>query len=134
MLGFGTISIVTGVNNAVEERSKESPGFLITSDDTTGLDMRVTLVINSGLNAMAEGDSESGGLTGELLIKGGVGLERVSHEVGVFGEIGAFLGHRSTKESCALLFGVVLLVATSGLNPLGKFLDSSGESGRRIAP
>jgi len=132
MLGLRTIAIVTGVNNAVEERGKESPGFLISSDDTAGLDMRVTLVINSGLNAMAEVDSKRGGLILEGLVKAGVSFKRVSHEVGVLRKIGAFVGHRSTKESCTLLFGVVLLVATSGLNPLRKFLHSSGESLWRI--
>jgi len=128
VLGGGAVSVVTGIDNAIEEGSKECPGLLVTSDNTACLDVRVTLVVNTGLNAVTEGDSKFGGLVLERLIEAGVSLQRVGHEIGVFGEIGALVGHGPTEEGSALLFGVVLFVSTSSLNPLRKFLDSSGKS------
>ena len=77
---------------------------------------------------MAESDAELGLLVLEVLVKLGLLFKNVGQEVVVLGEVGKLVGHVASEEGSAFLFAKVLIVATSLLNPLGKFFDALGES------
>jgi len=106
------VSIVARVNDVVKERGECGVRFLIASNDTAGLNMGVTLVINSCLDAMSEGASQLGLFVGETFVKAGVSLKSISHEVGVVGQVGAFVGHNIGGEGGSL-FGADVLGGTT---------------------
>jgi hypothetical protein len=92
----------------------------------------VTLVVNTGLDAVTNVDSKFGGSSLKLSIETGVLLEDVSEEVVVIGKIGEFIGQVLGRESGSLLGADVLFVSTTELNPLGESGNSLVETGRRV--
>jgi len=106
------VTIVAFVNDVVKERGELGVRFLITGNDTAGLNMGVTLVINSCLDAMSEGASQLGLLGGKAFVETGVRLKSISHEVAVVRQVGAFIGHNFGGEGGSL-FGADVLGGTT---------------------
>jgi len=109
----GLVTVVALVNDMVKERGEGSVRFFIASNDTAGLNMGVTLVVNAGLDALTEVDSQLGRAAGEALVEAGVGLKSVSHEVVVVLQVGAFLWHNLGSEGGILLMADVLGTSAS---------------------
>jgi len=125
VLGVATVSCR---DDGLEKLGEELVGLFISGDETDSLDHGVTFVVDAGLDAVAEGDTELGLLVLEALVKLGLLLKNVAQEVVVLGEVGKLVGHVASEEGSAFLFAKVLIVATSLLDPLGKFFDALGES------
>jgi len=125
VLGVATVSCR---DDGLEKLGEELVGLFISGDETDSLDHGVTFVVDAGLDAVAEGDTELGLLVLQVLVKLGLLLKNVAQEVVVLGEVGKLVGHVASEEGSAFLFAKVLIVATSLLDPLGKFFDALGES------
>ena len=143
VLGIGGVAVVAGRDDGVEEFLEKCVlkdvygsksyleklvGLLITSNSADGLDHGVTLVVNAGLDAVANVDTELGGLGLELLVELRLGTHSVGEERSVVGEIGKLGRHVAGDEGGLLLGAVVLGVAAAQLDPLGKSLDRGGEA------
>ena len=70
MLGVGAESVVAVGDDGVEKLGEELVGFFVTSDETDSLDHGVAGVVNSGLDAVAEVNSELGGLVLKKTVRG----------------------------------------------------------------
>ena len=70
---------------------------------------KLTRVVDSGFDAVAESDPEFGLFVLELLVELGLLLEDVGQKIGVLREVGQFLGHFTSQESRILLLAEVLL-------------------------
>jgi len=116
--GIGGVTSVSGRDDGIHDVLEESPGLFISGNESAGLDHGVTLVINTGLDAVTEVNSEFGGNSSVLGVELGVGLEDVGEVVVVLSEVGELLGHVLGGEGGSLLGADVLLVSTSELNPL----------------
>jgi len=127
VLGVATVS---GGDDGFEKLGEELVALFISGDETDSLDHGVTFVVDAGLDAVAKGDTELGLLVLEALVKLGLLLKNVGQEVVVLGEVGELVGHfvGGSEEGSAFFFAIVLFVAASLLNPLGKFFDFLGES------
>jgi len=55
--GVGGVTSVSERDNGIHDLLEHGPGFFITSDETTGLDHGVTLVVHTGLDAVTEVNS-----------------------------------------------------------------------------
>jgi len=132
VLVVGAVSSVSGGEDGLHDVSKHSPGLFITSDETAGLDHGVTLVINTGLDAVTDVDSKRGLHALVLGVDAGVLLEDISAEGSVLREIGELVGEVFSRESGSLLGANVLRVSASELDPLGVLLDSGVETSRRV--
>ena len=109
---------MSGRDDGIHDVLEGGPGLFISGNESAGLDHGVTLVINTGLDAVTEVNSEFGGNSSVLGVELGVGLEDVGEEVVVLREVGELLGHVLGGEGGSLLGADVLLVSTSELNPL----------------
>jgi hypothetical protein len=69
VLAISSISTVSLSNDDVEEILEGFEALLVTSDETTGQDVRMTRVIDTGLDALGQGNSTLGSHTGVLLIE-----------------------------------------------------------------
>ena len=92
----------------------------------------MTLVVNTGLDAVTKVDSKFGGSSLKLGIEAGLLLEDVGEEVVVIGKIGEFIRQVVSREVGSLLGADVLFVSATELNPLGESGNSLVESGRRV--
>jgi len=128
VLGIGSVAVVSSGDDGVEELLEELVGLFITSDGTDSLDHGVTLVINTGLDAVSNVDAELGGLGLKLLEEVGLGTHGVGEEGSVVGKIGKLGGHAAGDEGGLLLGAVVLSIAAAKLNPFGKSLDGGGKA------
>jgi len=126
VLGVATVSCR---DDGLEKLGEELVGLFISGDETDSFDHGVTFVVDAGLDAVAKGDAELGLLVLEALVKLGLLFKNVGQEVVVLGKVGKLVGHVASEEGGAFLFAKVLIVATSLLDPLGKFFDVLGESG-----
>ena len=88
----------------------------------------MTLVINTGLDAVSNVDAELSGLGLKLLEEVGLGTHGVGEEGSVVGKIGKLGGHAAGDEGGLLLGAVVLSIAAAKLNPFGKSLDRGGKA------
>jgi len=131
--GVSSVTVVSSGDDGVEEGSKELVGLFITSNGADGLDHWVTLVINTGLDAVGELDSESSGLVLELVPELGVLLHSFGKEGVVLRKIGKINGWVISREGGPSLSTDVLGSATAGLDPLRKGLDTSRKAVWRVA-
>jgi len=132
MLGISSVSSVSEGEDGLHDVGEKSPGLFISGNETTGLDHGVTLVVDTGLNAVTDVDSEGSLQVLVLGVDSGVLLDDISAERFVLGEVGKLSGEVLGGEGGSLLGTDVLGVTTSELDPLGEFLDTGVESGRRI--
>lgn len=72
---------MAGGDDGVEEILEEGEGLLVAADHADGLDHRVALVVDAGLDAVGEGDAEGGLLVLELGPELGLLLQHVADEV-----------------------------------------------------
>jgi hypothetical protein len=86
--GIGLVATVAAFNNGVHDILEHSPGFFISSDESTGLDHGMSGVIDTGLDAVTEVDSESGLHALVFVIKAGIVSEALSEKRRVVGDIG----------------------------------------------
>jgi hypothetical protein len=117
MLGIGSVTSMTSRDNRVHNLLEQSPRFFVTSYETAGLNHRVTLVIDTSLNAMADIDTKLGLSILKLTIERGVLLEDVSEVIGVSTKVGELGRQVVSRESSSFLRAVVFVVTTTKLNP-----------------
>jgi len=92
----------------------------------------VTLVVNTGLDAVSNVDTELSLSVSKSVIDSEVGLEGIDTEVVVLRKVGEVLEGLFAGVGGSLLGADVLIVSTSGLNPSGEGLDVSGETVGRV--
>jgi len=92
----------------------------------------VTLVVNTGLDAVTDVNTELGLHVLVLGVDSRVSLEDISAEVLVVLEVGELSGQVFGGEGGSLLGADVFDVSTSELDPLGVGLDSGVETSRRV--
>lgn len=116
---------MTGGDDRVKEFLEHFIGFFVTSDNTTGLNVGMSGVVDTSLNAIDKGDSVLGLSVLQFVIDFGVVLEEISHEVRVFTEVGHFLGSYivSSAESGVFLFTIVRCILESTFDPFGHGSD-----------
>jgi len=132
MLSVGSISTVSSGHDLVHDVCEKSPGLFISSNETASLNHRMSGVIDTCLDAVAEVNAKLGGLALELAIDTRVFLENVSQKVVVVLEVGQLSGHGLGEESGSLLRAIVFFITTSELDPLRKSLDIGRETSRRV--
>ena len=131
--GVGRVSTVSGRDDLVHELSEEGPGLFITGNETACSDHGVTLVVNTGLDAVSKVNSELGNSSLESVIDSHVSPESISAEVSVSGEVGEVIGEgHLAREEGTLLSADVFVVTASSLDPGGEGPDVSGETVRRV--
>lgn len=126
------VTVVSLVNDVIKERGEGSVRFFISSNDTAGLNMGVTLVVNAGLDALTEVDSQAGLAAGKTLVEAGVGFKSVSHEVGVILQVGALWWHNLASEGGSLFVADVLGTSASETDEMGKGEHIGAETFWRI--
>jgi hypothetical protein len=92
----------------------------------------VTLVVNTGLDAVTDVDSEGGLLISKSVVDSHVGLEDISAQVVVVLEVGKVLEGLFAGLGGTLLLADVFVVSTSSLDPSGEGSDVSGETVRGV--
>jgi len=132
MLSVGSISTVSSGHDLVHDVCEKSPGLFISSNETASLNHRMSGVIDTCLDAVAEVNPKLGGLALEFAIDTRVFLENVSQKVVVVLEVGQLSGHGLGEESGSLLRAIVFFITTSELDPLRKSLDIGRETSRRV--
>jgi hypothetical protein len=117
---------MTSADDRIEELREDLVRFLIASNGSDGLNVRVARVVNASLDDLRKGGSANGGSLPELLVH--LRGQRLRHEVVVLAQVW-HLGWRLAvdRESGALLSAVVRRVATSKLDPLWKSADGGGK-------
>jgi len=128
VLGISGVAVVAGGDDGVEEFLEKLVGLFITSNSSDSLDHGVTFVVDAGLDAVTNVDTELGSLVLELLEELGIGTHGVGEERSVVGKVGKLGGHVASDEGGLLLSAVVLGVAAAQLDPLGKSLDGGGKA------
>ena len=128
-MGIGGVTVVSVGDDWVEELVEKSVRFFVTSDGTDGLDHWVAWIVNTGLDAVTEGNTELGVLGLEFVVKTWVFLHNFSEERRVVGEVWHLVWHVTTEES-GVLFGTdVFSIAATQLDPFWKGTDGFGEAG-----
>jgi hypothetical protein len=87
MSSVRSVTTMTGRDNGVHDFFEEGPGLLISSNETASFNHRVTLVINSGLDAVAKVNTECGLSVLKLSVQRRILLEDISQEVTVSTEV-----------------------------------------------
>lgn len=135
VLGIGSVAVMTRRDDWVEDLLEKFEAFPIASDETDGLDVRVTLVVDAGLQAVSQRVA-LGSLDGTavraalhvLLPESGLLLEKIGDEVVVPAEIGEFRGvvseSRATFADVSVLLDAVL---ASKLDPFRELGNAFGD-------
>jgi len=125
----GVIAVVAGGGDGVEQSLESDKRVFITGDETDGLDHRVTGVVETGLQALAEGNTKGGLLVLQLFVHllAFRGLEDVGKVAIVLGEIGQ-LGGGLPVVGGLLLLTDIDFITTSQTDPLSEVLAGFGHA------
>jgi hypothetical protein len=130
MLGIRFVATVALLDDNIEKILESLVGLFVTSDDSAGHDVRMTGVIDAGLDALSESDAIFGGNVFVLLVDLRMITESESAQISVLFQVGESIWALVTRKSGTLLFANILLVAASCLNPGWQFSQGRSQTPR----
>jgi len=127
LLGLGSVSSMASINDGIKELGEDLVALFVTSHNTHGLDVRMSWVVNTSLDALGKGTTGDGSALLEAVVH--LRSEMLCHEVGVLAQVGHLIRRDAIHGEGGILLGaVVWLVTTTELDPFGKLSNRIGEA------